>query len=260
VPYDPERLARAYRSLEAAMTSKHSLTVSLASALIALAACGSDDTPTQTVETEPPTIAITELRPRGADVWRSGDAERLGVSVELTNFILRPRGACGGVSECGYLHATLTGPDGATLTVETAIDSFVFDFAGFEALPVDAVAIRVALHSDSGMPILTPEGDEIATELDVLLAADDCELGAAGAGGEAGNGAAGASGVSGASGAEGGAGGASGGTPGLGGEGGASGGDAGHAGDDTAGAGGVASEGASGSGGDAVVVSGAGGA
>ncbi len=96
------------------MISKHSLTVSIASALIALGACGSDDTPTQTAEPEPPVIGIVELRPRGADVWRVGDPEpqllgcdlRLGVSVELTNFILRPRNACGGVSECGYLHAT----------------------------------------------------------------------------------------------------------------------------------------------------------
>lgn len=246
------------------MTSTHSLTASLVSALIALAACGSDDTPTETVETEPPTIAISELRPRGAEVWRSGDPEplvvgcdlRLGVSVELTNFILRPRNACGGVSDCGYLHATLTSAE-ASLTVESALDSFVFDFTSFGAFPADAVTIRVALHSDSGTPIVIPEGDEIATELDVLLAGDSCEGGMGGAGGDAGSaGMGGASAAGGASGVEGGAGGATGGTPGLGGEGGSGGeggasdGDAGHAGADAAGAGGVAGDAAlSGSGG-----------
>jgi hypothetical protein len=158
-------------------------------------------------EVEPTTLAITELRPSGGEAWRAGDPEPvvigcdrlLGVALALENWTLRPRGACGSLSQCGYVHAQLTTPGGAAVTLDTALATFVFDVGDVELSPDDAATIRIELRNGDGEPFEQPEGEVLFTELDVALDGTSdpgCESGSGGAGGQGG-----ASGQSGSAGA-----------------------------------------------------------
>jgi hypothetical protein len=234
------------------MTSSPSFISSLICTLVAVAACGSDDSADTPDVVEPTTLAIAELRPSGGDAWRAGDPEPvalgcdrlLGVALELTNWTLRPRGACGSLDQCGYVHAELTTPNGVAVSIDTALASFVFDLGGVELSSDEAATIRVQLHDGDGAPFEQPAGEVLTDELDVALDGSvdpGCESGSAGAGGQSG---AAGTGGSGGDATEGGAAGAaneagSGGVPGAGGDATSPGGGAGG---DSASSGGVGGE------------------
>lgn len=185
------------------MKSPSSFVSSLICVLVSVAACSSDDDPETPQEVEPTTIAIAELRPNGADAWHPGDPEPialgcdrlLGVSLELDNWTLRPRGACGSVAQCGYVHASLTSANGS-VSVEPALAAFVFDLSELELVPEEPATLRVELRTGEGEAFEQPAGEVLVTTLDVALQSPiTCDPGSAGAGGQ--GGAAGAAGAAG---------------------------------------------------------------
>lgn len=212
MPYEPERSRSVAPGVHPLMTSSPSFITSLFCTLVVAAACSSDDSTDTPDAVEPTTLSIAELRPSGGDAWRAGDPEPiaigcdrlLGVSLELTNWTLRPRGACGSLGQCGYVHATLTTPGGAAVTIDTALASFVFELSAVELSPDEAATIRVELRDGDGEPFEQPEGEVLFTELDVALdgAVDaGCEPGSGGAGGQSGSAGAGGGSEGGAAGA-----------------------------------------------------------
>jgi hypothetical protein len=179
------------------MTSSPSFISSLICTLVVVVACGSDDGTDTPDVVEPTTLSIAELRPSGGDAWRAGDPEPvalgcdrlLGVALELTNWTLRPRGACGSLDQCGYVHAELTTPSGAAVSIDTALASFVFDLGGVELSSDEAATIRVELRDGDGEPFEQPADEVLSDALEVALDGSvdaGCESGSAGAGGQSG--------------------------------------------------------------------------
>lgn len=225
-------------------------------ALCPLAFSLSCEDDSEEIPPEPPgpvAFALAELRPRGADTWKPGDAEpvvigcdsNLGVTVVIYDplktpdgappdphapeyldgdwrgdWLVRPPGACG-QEQCGPVRVTVEAANGESVTTEAALETVVVDLAPLGDAIDGPLRIQAELFKNGGVPA-TKRGELLADELEIEAMRETCPDGEGGAGGAPTGGTGGTSGDAGASGTgeQGGQGGA--GAPGTGGTAGAS--------------------------------------
>lgn len=134
------------------------------------AACGSDEAAPETPKPTP-TLTITGMRSAGGPSWApgSGSCVELGtdpdatviVTVAVTDFTLRPPGACGSARPCGTVLLTI---DGTTLA-QAASTEVPAKLGQTDAGVLGERSFRVELRDHLGDVVLDPEQRVIADEV-----------------------------------------------------------------------------------------------
>ncbi len=143
---------------------------------------------------------------------------RLGVTLTLEYWKLRPPGTCGATQQCGYIALSVDPTDsGQALLVEAATSTIVLDFSSLGASAAGSHHLHAELRLDDKSTFIGDAGTPLADDVDVDLTLLPCpDSGVGGSGGNAGaagneaGGQAGQAGAAGAGGAAAGAGGATG--------------------------------------------------
>ncbi len=175
-----------------------------ASALLVLIAASCSDDEEDDAPAPPPgpaSLRIVSLigagnqaRPREQGGALSLDCTaRLGVTLELENWRLRPPDACGATQQCGYIAVSLDPTDsGQALLVEAASATIVLDLSALGADAAGTHRLHAELKLDDKSTFIgdagTPVADDVDLELTLLPCPDSGVGGADGSGGAGGGG------------------------------------------------------------------------